>query len=180
MIGLPTTKSVEHMQEQLAKCMAGVRITATEWGNRKLGCLPLTIEVADLNIVTAGVLNSNTRLDKPAVIHKDIKDDTGQKDLLCLGKLQDDIIAAYHVQEAATNLGVAMFLASVEEQYLVAINKRYVGFRNETLLSILAHLTKTWVNVQNHKKVACVEYFKFEWADDPTMHIKNYALELKK
>ena len=87
MIVLPTTKSVEHMQEQLAKYMAGVCITATEWGNRKFGCLPLTIEVADLNIVTAGVLNSNTRLDKPTVIHKDIKDDTGQKDLLRLGKL---------------------------------------------------------------------------------------------
>ena len=130
--------------------MAGVRITATEWGNRKFGCLPLTIEVADLNIVTAGVLNSNTRLDKPAVIHKDIKDDTGQKDLLYLGKLKDDILAACHVQEVVTELGVAMLVAIFEEQYRIVINERYVGFRNKTPLYILVHLTKTWVKVQNH------------------------------
>ena len=28
--------------------------------------------------------------------------------------------------------------------------------------------------------MACVESFKFEWADDPTMHIRTYALELNK
>ena len=62
--------------------MAGVRITATEWGNSKFGYLPLALEDSDLNIATTGVLTSNTRLDKPAEIHKEIKDDTGQKELL--------------------------------------------------------------------------------------------------
>ena len=34
--------------------------------------------------------------------------------------------------------------------------------------------------VKNYKKLACIEAFKFELADDPTMHIRTYALELTK
>ena len=55
-----------------------------------------------------------------------------------------------------------------------------MGFRNQTLLSIIAHLTKTWVKVQNHEKVASTDALKFLFGDHPAMHIKTYAVELNK
>ena len=73
-----------------------------------------------------------------------------------------------------------MLVANVEDQYLVELNEQYVGFRNQTPRTILEHLTKTWVKVQNHEKVESTNAFKFLWSDHPNMHIKTYAIELNK
>ena len=73
-----------------------------------------------------------------------------------------------------------MLVTSVEAQYLIYLNDQYVGFRNQTPLSIIAHLTKTWVKVQNHEKVASTDALKFLFGDHPAMHIKTYAVELNK
>ena len=104
MVGPPTTKKMDAITEQLAKSMAGVRINTTDWASRKFGCLPLALEDDDLKIATNNALVSNARLPKPATIHPDIQDDTGQIDLLRLTKIQDERWAAYHIQEAATKL----------------------------------------------------------------------------
>ena len=55
-----------------------------------------------------------------------------------------------------------------------------MGFRNQTPLTTFEHLAKTWVKVQNHKKVASTNTFKFLWSEHPSMHIKTYAIELNK
>ena len=144
---------MDAITEQLAKIMAGVRINATQWAAGKFGCLPLALEDDDLKIATNSSLVSNTRLPKPETVHPDIKDETTQIDLLRLTKVQDERLAAYHIQEAATEIGVAMLVANVEDQYLIKLNEQCVGFRNQTLLTILGHLTRPWVRVQNHEKV---------------------------
>ena len=118
-----------------------------------MGSLPLALENGDLKIATNSALVSNTRLNEPDAVHPDIKDETKQIDLLRVTKVQDEKWAAYHIQEAATKIGVAMLIANVEDQYLVELNDQYVGFRNQTPLTILPNLTKTWVKVQNHEKV---------------------------
>ena len=51
---------------------------------------------------------------------------------------------------------------------------------NQTPLSIITHHTKTWIKVQNNKKVASTDAFRFLWGDHPTINIKTYAVELKK
>ena len=73
-----------------------------------------------------------------------------------------------------------MLVANVEDQYLVEVNEQYVGFRNQTPLIILKHLTKTWVKVKNHKKVASTNAFKFLWSEHPSMHIKTCSINLNK
>ena len=147
MVGPLTTEKMEAITEQLAKSMAGVRINATDWAAGKFGCLPLALEDDDLKISMNSALVSNARLPEPATIHPEIQDGTGQIDLLRLTKVQDERWAAYQIQEAATEIGVAMLVANVDDQYLIELNKLYVGFRNQTPLTILEHLTKTWVRV---------------------------------
>ena len=160
--------------------MDGVRINDTDWSAGKFGCIPLALEDNELKIATNSALVSNARFPKPATIHPDIQDDTGQIDLLRLTNEQDERWAAYHIQEAATEIGVAMLVANVKDHYLIELNEQYVGFRNKTPLNILAHLTKTWVRVQNHEKVEITNAFKFLWSDHPNMHTKTYAIELNK
>ena len=55
-----------------------------------------------------------------------------------------------------------------------------MGFHSQTPLSILAYLTKMWVKVQNHEKVASTDAFKFLWGYHPAMHIKTYAVKINK
>ena len=43
----------------------------------------------------------------------------------------------------------------INAQYLFKLDERYVECANQIPLSIIEHLTKTWVCVQNHEKVAC-------------------------
>ena len=147
MVDPPTTEKMDATTEQLAKSMVGVHINATDWAAGKFGCLPLALEDDDLKIATDSALVSNTRLPKPATIHPDIQDDTGQIDLLHLTNEQDKRWAAYHIKEIANEIGVAMLVVNVEDQYLIELNKQYVGFKNQTPLTILVHLTKTWVRV---------------------------------
>ena len=82
----------------------------------KFGCLPLALEDDDLKIATNSSLSSNKRLDEPVAVHPDITDDTKQTDLLRLTKVQDERCAAFHIEEAATEIGVAMLVANVEDQ----------------------------------------------------------------
>ena len=156
MVGPPTTEKMNAITEQLAKSMAGVHINTTYWAAGKFGCLPLALEDDDLKIATNNALVSNTQLPEPATIHPDIHDYTGQIDILHLTNEQDKRWAAYHIQEAATKIGVGML---VEDQYLIELNKQYVGFRNQTLLTILEHLTNTCVRIQNHEKVESTNAF---------------------
>ena len=115
MVGPPTREKMDAITEQLAKSMAGVRVNATEWAAGKFGCLPLALEDDDLKIATNSALVSNARLPEPASIHPSIVDETKQKDLLRLKKVQDERWAAYHIQEAATEIGVSMLVANVED-----------------------------------------------------------------
>ena len=112
MIGPPTTEKMVAITEHLAKSMVGVRINATEWAAGKFGCLPLALEDDDLKIDTNNSLTANKRLDEPDAVHPDIKDDTKQTDLLFLTKVQDERWAAFHIQEAATEIGVALLFAN--------------------------------------------------------------------
>ena len=171
---------MDAITEQLAKSMAVVRINTIEWAAGKFGCLPFALGNDNLKIATNRAIVSNTRLPEPATFHPDIKDETKQIDILFLTKVQDERWAAYHIQEAATKIGVAVLVANVEDQYLIKLNEQYVGFRNQTPLTILEHLTKTWVRVQNHEKVESTNAFKFFWSDHPNMRIKTYKIELSK
>ena len=180
MISPPTTEKMDDITEQLAKCMAGVRINATKWASGKFGCLPLALEDEDLTITTKNTLTSNERLPKPTNFHADISNDTRQKYTLCLTKEHNTVRAAYHIQESATEVSVSMLVANIKEQHLVDLDEQYVGFHNQTQLSILVHLTKTWAKVHNQKKVVSTDAFKLLWGYHPTMHIKTYSVELNK
>ena len=85
---------MDDITEQLAKCMAGVRINATKWASGKFRCHPLALKDEDIKIATNNALMSNDRLPELANVHADISDETGKKDLLRLMKDHDTVWAA--------------------------------------------------------------------------------------
>ena len=56
----------------------------------------------------------------------------------------------------------------------------YVGYKNQTPLTIIDHLYNQWVKVTNADKVAALEAFNFSWADMPDSHIRTFGRELDK
>ena len=100
---------METLVEQFAISAASVRIETvkpTVWASGDFGCLPLALESADLNTATGGLIQTNARLELPADVHVDIEDATTPTDLLLLNKNQAALWAAFHTQEAATEVGI--------------------------------------------------------------------------
>ena len=114
MIGLPTTGKIDDITEQLAKCIAWVRINAKKWASGKFGCLPLALKDEDLMIATIKKLTLNEGLPKPTNVHVDNSDETGQKDLIRLTKHHDTVWAAYHVHESALEISISILVKNVE------------------------------------------------------------------
>ena len=155
---------METLVEQFAISAASVRIETgkpTVWASGDFGCLPLALESADLNTDTGGLIQTNARLKLPSDVHVDIEDATTPTDLLRLNKNQAALWVAFHTQEAATEVGVNQLAESVDDQYLVELKQEYVGYRNQTPLTIINHLYNTWVKVTNADKVAALEAFHF-------------------
>ena len=121
---------MKSLVEQFAISTASVRIetgTTTVWASGYLGCLPLSLENADLNTATGGLIKTNARLDLPSDVHVDIKDATTPTDLFRLNKKQAALWVAFHTQEAATEVSVNQLAESADDQYLVELHHEYVG-----------------------------------------------------
>ena len=71
-----------------------------------------------------------------------------------------------------------MLPGTVDKQYLIELNKMFVGYRNHTPLIIVNHFYAQWFKVTNVEKTVATEAFSFPWADISDMHIRSYALKL--
>ena len=84
------------------------------------------------------------------------------------------------MQEAASEVGVAMLARAVDEQYIVELNKMFVGYCNQDPLSIITHLYDQWVKVTNTETVAAINAFNCSWDNTPDLRIRSYGRQLKK
>ena len=150
---------METLVEQFAISAASVRIETgktTVWASGDFGCLPPCPRKRGPQHRHGGLIKTNARIDLPADVHVDIKDATTPTDLLCLNKNQAALWVAFHMQEAATEVGVNQLAESVDDQYLVKLKQEYVGYKNQTPLTIINHLYHTWVKFTNADKVAAL------------------------
>ena len=74
----PTTKNMETLVEQMAKGLAGVRITTDTkvWAGGKYGYLLIILDDDELNTSPNGTITPNTCIDRPVDIHEDTKDNS--------------------------------------------------------------------------------------------------------
>jgi hypothetical protein len=136
-VGQLTTKSMDQMMEQILQMVTLVKTTA--WGGLH-GSLTLALNDVNYATVTRQAVKSTDRLVQPPAVNPAIKDDTPQRELLCLQAETKDLQKGFELQEAVTNIGVQCIIDSVEEQYLKELNEDYFGYANQTIKSLLAHL----------------------------------------
>ena len=72
-----------------------------------------------------------------------------------------------------------MIVASSGGQYLAELEMDYVGFAEETTLTMLAHLGTQPLVLNEGKRVLHQDFFH-PWSDAPNMTLQEFARELDK
>ncbi len=80
-VGQPTTESMDRMMEQMVQMVAHFKTTA--WG-RLHGSLALVLDGVNYAPVTCRAVTSTAHLVQPPAVNPAIKDDTPQRECLCL------------------------------------------------------------------------------------------------
>ena len=126
-VGQSMTMSVNRMMAQMVHMVPPVKMTA--WG-RLHGSLALVLGDVNYATVTRQAVKSTDRLVQPPAVNPAIKDDTPQRELLCLQADTKILQKAFNLQEAITNIGVQCIIDSIEEQYDEELNEDYFGYAN--------------------------------------------------
>ncbi len=83
----------------------------------------------------------------------------------------------FFLQQAIDSAGVAAIARAVDEQYIAALKKDYVGFAGVTIYSMIKHL-RTWYKITNAQKLAIKARFEAPWTETPDAHVSTYARQL--
>jgi len=82
-------------------------------------------------------------------------------------------------QEAVDDISVEHIVQdSVDEMHVEELDEDYVGYSNQTIKTILAHIKNNWRIITTLEKKQAAEYFRIQW--DATSHITKYTRELNK
>ena len=85
----------------------------------------------------------------------------------------------YWMQEAVGDIIVERIVQEVvDEMYVEELDEDYVGYNNQTIKTILAHLKDNWCLVTTLEKRQAAENFRVQW--DETTHITKFACQLDK
>ena len=85
----------------------------------------------------------------------------------------------YYLDQVVDLYSVAAIVARSDGQYLAKIEMDYVGFAEETTLTMLAHLRTQPVVLNEEKRVLRWDFFR-PWSDAPNMTLQEFARELDK
>jgi hypothetical protein len=141
--------------------------------------LALVLGNVNYATVTRQAVKSVDRLAQPPVVNPAIKDNTPQCKLLHLQAETKDLQKAFELQEAINNIGLQRIIDCVEEQYVEVLNEDYVGYANQTIKSLLAHLCTNWCKVMTKECTDATEAFYHAWVSSST-HVITFGCQLTK
>lgn len=175
-IGQPTTTTVNHLKQQLAKMASAVK--TSNWGGSH-GHLPLVISDTEFITVTGNATSVTTRQPKPALINPALTNSTTVLVRARLGAEQALAWTEYWKQESVDSVLVERMVKDIiDPEYIEELENDYAGYSNQTIKNIIAHLKTEWCIVTTLEKKKAADAFKHQW--DNTVHITKYARELTK
>jgi hypothetical protein len=175
-IGQPTTETMNKMVEQMAQMVAPVKTTA--WGGC-LGSLALVLNDADYSSITKARITPTTPVTQPDAINNGITATSTPLEILTFQEETKKLQKEFDLQEAVTNIGVQRIIDSLEEQYVKELNKKYFGYANNTIKSVLHHLRTNWCKVMTRECTDATEAFYQAWVPNMT-HIITFGRQLTK
>ena len=173
-VGQPTLPAVRKLVEQLATFTS--HFSTSAWGG-KHGHLALVLDETTMRTITKNSALDCSRLKKPGLVHPSIAENTKGRDLLELQEKHKQTWAEYHSQTIIDAVAVEAIVAAVDAQYIDQLNEDYVGYKNATIKTMVAHL-RTWYVITNAEKIAIKAAFHAPWADTPNAHVTTFARQL--
>ena len=181
-IGQPTTTTVNHLNQQIAKIAAAVK--TTEWGGRH-GHLALVIDNASYQLVTGvqilanGHANNTDRQVAPPLVPAGITATTTKIVKETIDRKHALAQQEFWKQEALDAVIVERITQEiVDSTYVEELEDEFIGYSTQTIKTLIQHLKNEWCVVSTLEKKQALDAFNFEW--DVTSHITKYARELDK
>ena len=175
-IGQPTTSTVNHLRQQIAKIAAAVKTTS--WGGRH-GHLALVLTDAEYRTVTGNPDIVVDRLPPPPIVATGLSNTTTLTNRASITGLHNLACQEFWKQEAVDALIVDKIVReAVDPTYVEELEDDYVGYSGQTIKTIVQHLRTEWCIVTTLEKKQAAKAFHVQW--DLTSHITKFARELDK
>jgi hypothetical protein len=175
-VGQPTTSTVNHLRQQIAKIAAAVKTTS--WGGRH-GHLALVLNDAEYRTVTGNPDIIIDRLTTPPIVAAGLTNTTTLTNRASITGLHNLSCQEFWKQEAVDALIVDKIVReAVDPTYVEELEDDYVGYSGQTIKTIVQHLRAEWCIVTTLEKKQAAQAFHVQW--DCTSHITKFARELDK
>ena len=136
-VGAPEHGPIDILEDDIAKVAATFK--TTRYGGR-IGCLALIVDQDKMRRVTKDGNLDCARAPKPPLLSPMLTDTTTATDGKTFAAEHRQVWYEYYLDQAVNLYGVAVIVASSDGQYLAELDMDYVGFAEETTLTMLAHL----------------------------------------
>ena len=182
-VGQPTTATANQLKEQIAKIAAAIK--TTKWGGRH-GHLPLVLSDTEWQTASGvgatfpdGTANNTDRQPQPPLIPVGLTNNMTHINRETIKSRHDLANINFWTQEAVDKISVERIVQDiVDEMYVEELDEDYVGYSNQTIKTILAHIKDNWCIITTLEKKQAAENFRVQW--DATSHITKYTRELDK
>jgi hypothetical protein len=175
-VGQPTTSTVNHLRQQIAKIAAAVKTTS--WGGRH-GHLALVLTDAEYRTVTGNPDITIARLPTPPIVAAGLTNTTTLTNRATITGLHNLACQEFWKQEAVDALIVDKIVRdAVDPTYVEELEDDYVGYSGQTIKTIVQHLRTEWCIVTTLEKKQAAQAFHVQW--DVASHITKFARELDK
>ena len=71
-------------------------------------------------------------------------------------------------------IGVKAIVAAVDEQYVEELSEDYIGYKNQTIATMITHL-QTWFVITDKEKLDMKALFYAPWSETPNTHLTTFA-----
>jgi hypothetical protein len=175
-VGQPTTSTVNHLRQQIAKLAAAVKITS--WGGRH-GYLALVLTNAEYQSVTGNPTIVLDRLLTPPNVPDGLTNTTTLTNRAAIMGLHNIACQEFWKQEAIDAIIVKKIVCeAVDLTCVKELKQDCVGYSGQTIKTIVQHLRNEWCIVTTLEKKQAAATFHVQW--NLMSHITKYARELDK
>ena len=130
-----------------------------------------------MRLVTGDAALDCARLPLPARINAQITDATVGRALLQLQEEHKVEWQEYTFQTVLDAIGIEAIAAAVDDQYVEELSEDYIGYKNQTIPTMIAHL-QTWFVITNKEKLNMRALFYAPWSETPNTHITNFSRQI--
>eukprot|EP00804_Cyclotella_cryptica_P026879 CCRYP_017595-RA/>CCRYP_017595-RA protein AED:0.44 eAED:0.44 QI:0/-1/0/1/-1/1/1/0/180 len=149
-VGQPTTSTVNHLWQQIAKIAAAVKTTS--WGGRH-GHLALVLTDAEYRTVTGNPDIAIDCLPTPPIIASGLTNTTMLTNCASITGLHNLACQEFWNQEAVDAVIVDKIVReAIDPTYIEELEDDYVGYSGQTIKTIVQHLRTEWCIVTTLEK----------------------------